>query len=322
MSGDTRQSLARAFELIEADEHQQALNIVKPIIENEPNNADAWWVYIHAVADEDEAREGLNRLSELDSDYPGLSELQNPQDFDDDFDDLDLDFESDFDDDPELVSQSPGQGEEASGNNRMRLLRFLVPVVIIVAVIVLALLLLNSGNGDDGEDDTNSVADVSTTAPTADIIIVPDVDVTEDVDAEETSMPSPTLEADETEPVIDAQIADTLDVADIFSDFDLRDADPTTRETTSLGETVIVSICGEGALGDQREVADRALLTLAEQETAFDPETDAVAIRIENCTADTTVNTIAVSLASLQAAVVGDLDEAAFRQTWQAVEIE
>lgn len=335
MSEDINQSLAKAFELIEADEHDRALEIVKPIVESQPDNADAWWIYVHAVSDEEQAQQGLNRLRELDPSYPGLNEIERGADLDDDLDDLDFDRDfDDFDDDfPDPQTQN--QQDEQSKGGRARLLRFLIPVFVVIVVIALILVLLNGGNGDD--DDDSTVVNAPTVAPTANII-VPDSteDITPTEDDEATEEPTEDDEATEepTEDVaptevdasntatVDAQGVAVFDPDVVFRDFDLAEDPLQGRQSSDLGETVVVSICDDPSSDSTRDVADRALLTLAEQELEFESDLDAVAIRIVDCDTDVAINVIGVELADLVAVTSGELSESDFRQSWQAVEVE
>jgi hypothetical protein len=68
-------ALNRAYELIEADRLDEAQNLLKPILDNDPDNADAWWLYAHAVTDPDSARTALNNVTRLEPGYPGASDL-------------------------------------------------------------------------------------------------------------------------------------------------------------------------------------------------------------------------------------------------------
>jgi len=67
--------LEKAYRLIEADELGAARAILQPLLDEEPDNADAWWLYAHAVTDPEEARDALANLLRLDPDYPGAAEL-------------------------------------------------------------------------------------------------------------------------------------------------------------------------------------------------------------------------------------------------------
>lgn len=55
----SKEQLERAFELIQADEYEQASKLLKTIIEREPRNADAWWLLANTVEDPREARRAL-----------------------------------------------------------------------------------------------------------------------------------------------------------------------------------------------------------------------------------------------------------------------
>jgi hypothetical protein len=68
-------ALNRAYELIEADRLDEAQNVLKPILDDNPDNVDAWWLYAHAVTDPDAARNALSNVKRLDPDYPGAADL-------------------------------------------------------------------------------------------------------------------------------------------------------------------------------------------------------------------------------------------------------
>lgn len=68
-------ALTQAYELIEADKLPDAKAILKPILETDKDNADAWWLYAHVVTDSETARLALNNVLRLDNDYPEAAEL-------------------------------------------------------------------------------------------------------------------------------------------------------------------------------------------------------------------------------------------------------
>ncbi len=75
MSESTDQILEQAFALIEDDNLAEAEAIIKPVLADEPDNVDAWWLYAHAVDDPETARMALNMVQKLDPEYPGAEEL-------------------------------------------------------------------------------------------------------------------------------------------------------------------------------------------------------------------------------------------------------
>jgi hypothetical protein len=75
MSDFHGETLVRAYELIEAGSPEEALTLLRPILDAEPDNADAWWIYAHAVSDPEEARRALGNVLSLDPGYPEAAEL-------------------------------------------------------------------------------------------------------------------------------------------------------------------------------------------------------------------------------------------------------
>jgi len=339
MSEDTKQSLEKAFELIESDEHSRALEIVKPIVEQDPNNADAWWVYIHAVADEDEAQHGLDKLRELDPDYPGVKDIEREIDFapDDDFGDLDFgdgfddDF-ADFDGDNHQFADSKSQNSNDTAGSS-RLLRILLPVVAVIAVIIIIALLLSGGS----DDDTPEVANEPTTAPTAaEIVTVPDTteiptvmptddDASELEDGDEVEVIAPVPESTEesngdalSSPDENDEMA--FDPENVLADFEL--ASPTTETVaTQIGETLLINICTNPDQ-EERQTLDDALLMLGETDVIYDENLEAVAVQLQDCEDGNPVNAIGLSLADLLEYAAGELTENEFRAAWQAVQPE
>lgn len=75
MSDDRTLALTRAYELIEAGKPDDAREILDSILEVEKNNADAWWIYAHAVDEPAAARDALENVLQLNPQYPGAGEL-------------------------------------------------------------------------------------------------------------------------------------------------------------------------------------------------------------------------------------------------------
>src|SRR5690606_33000385 len=75
MGESTERVLAQAYELIESERLAEAEALLKPIVAAEPDNADAWWLYAHAVTDPGEARLALNNVLRIDPGYPGADDL-------------------------------------------------------------------------------------------------------------------------------------------------------------------------------------------------------------------------------------------------------
>ena len=180
MSDPRDQSLARAYELIEMDRLDEARLILEPLLQEDQDNPDVWWLYAHAVDDPAEARRALERVQQLSPDYPGATELQQQIDAelepesepvaatapDDDLDFDDDDF--DLDDDEDVPSEA-----------RRSRLRPLLLVALLIILIVLLLFLLNPFGGGD-EPEPTQVAQTDPT-PTQEVM-APVEEITPEID--------------------------------------------------------------------------------------------------------------------------------------------
>lgn len=68
-------TLTRAYELIEANRIDDARQLLEPLLAEYPEDADLWWVYAHAVEDPTEARRALDRVKQIDPEYPEVDQL-------------------------------------------------------------------------------------------------------------------------------------------------------------------------------------------------------------------------------------------------------
>ena len=66
MSGSNVQLLAQAHAYIEAGNLEDAENLIRSLLEQEPDNTDAWWLLAHSVRDSDAARDALFQVLRLD----------------------------------------------------------------------------------------------------------------------------------------------------------------------------------------------------------------------------------------------------------------
>ena len=56
MTDNVQNALSEAYELIEADNLEEARSVLRFILAEDPDNADAWWLYAHAVEEPETAR--------------------------------------------------------------------------------------------------------------------------------------------------------------------------------------------------------------------------------------------------------------------------
>ena len=66
MSGSSVQILAQAHAYIEAGNLEDAENLIRSLLEQDPDNTDAWWLLAHSVRDDRSAREALDQVLRLD----------------------------------------------------------------------------------------------------------------------------------------------------------------------------------------------------------------------------------------------------------------
>jgi hypothetical protein len=72
--------LSEAYQLIEAEQLDEARAILEPLLAEDRDNADAWWLYVHAVTDSEAARDALDEVMRLDPNYPGAADLKQSLD--------------------------------------------------------------------------------------------------------------------------------------------------------------------------------------------------------------------------------------------------
>jgi hypothetical protein len=67
--------LEQAYDLIRQERLDEALVILEPILQTDPDNTDAWWLYANAVQEPEEARSALQRVLILEPEHQPAQEL-------------------------------------------------------------------------------------------------------------------------------------------------------------------------------------------------------------------------------------------------------
>ncbi len=75
MSDAPDQALSQAFQLVEEGKNEEAIAILQPLLDRDPDNADAWWILSYAVSDPQKARNALNQVLRIDRNYPGARDM-------------------------------------------------------------------------------------------------------------------------------------------------------------------------------------------------------------------------------------------------------
>jgi hypothetical protein len=341
---DAAQTFSEAYDLIEQGNLSAARQLLDNVRAENENNPDFWWVYAHAVEDAQAGRDALQRVQQLQPDYPGINnlmqqagistprptvqtlrppqslpDLPKTQGFDDDeFSDMDEDF----------VLAEPAQNN--MGRNML-----LAAAAVAVLLILGALLIPSLLGGDEVSSTSTPIAQPVTTLGTLEIIDTTE-DATEAADeatateeeAVETDEPTPTEEeveptdeptateeeiepTSEDEPTEDVTEA-TEDAAsdDTFADLAAQLADyevpvdGVAVGETLLGNTLLVTTCSPPG-----PVATQSILSIADilkAETLAD-DIEAVGFRIANCADDTAVRIIGVSRSDFDAFAAGSI---------------
>lgn len=324
MSDVTEQALVRAYELIEEEKLVEAEALLKPILEQEPDNADAWWLYAHAVSDPETARDALNQVLKLDGSYEGAQELlvqlndhyagppaavtqrtpvvppstlpSLPDDDDVDSPDFLADMEeakeatSAFDDDFSLDDiEEAGPAAPAAKRSFP-----LVPLVIGLILIVLVVVLLLANPFGTPPTATQQAAVPSETA----IAVV---------------TPTPLAESTEEATTITTS---NSPVAQALNAFEIVEGTVTVADT-SLGRTQLAGICTSS--DTMRAALAEAMESLAVVSGSVGADVEAIGVTLVDCqNSNNPMRVIAVPVADAAAYSAGDLSAEEFRSRWVA----
>jgi hypothetical protein len=180
---DAAQTFSEAYDLIEQGNLTAARQLLDDVRAENENNPDFWWLYAHAVDDPQAGRDALQRVRQLQPDYPGVNNLLQQTDtsvprplqplrppqslpdlpktqgqgFDDDFD-----MDDDFGLDPDIPQ-----------NNSRR--NLLIGAAAIIVLLILGALFLPSLLNGGTQPTSTPIAQPVTTLGTIEVI-----DTTED----------------------------------------------------------------------------------------------------------------------------------------------
>jgi len=351
MNDDTNQVLTQAYELIEAEELGDAKRLLEPLVNREKDNADAWWLYAHAVTDTETARTALQNVLRLDPSYPEAADLLKTleatispsplrpiarldvqQRSPTALPDLPATLPERVDEEWEF--EGTGEGKKPSRRfPASRQLALLIPLLVIVIVGVL-LVILNSANPPQIAI-LSPTPDTFTDVPTlsaANFTPLPLDTVVPSNATEEATSTVATLPVIQNTPVNTSAPIVTVEqlptggatttgdayqaVYDALGNFTIpRNAVEVTQ--TSLGNTLLVSICTLAG-PELRAALPEAMRAIASASSTLGSDVDAVGARMINCGNNTTLLEIAVPRADAIAYANGELDDRAFQALWRS----
>lgn len=320
------EALDRAFELIEADQLDEARAILKPILDVDKDNPDVWWLYAHAVADSETARLALNNVQRLDPNYLNTGDLlyalenrpagglMSAAESGDKEPSFLPPLPSTLPDLPQAGKKSDNEEDDGwdafegdDEDQSVPLFRrpvFLMVAGLIIFLIIAALVILNP------QPQTPSVSETVVPTDASSVAQVPTLESA-----------TPTAENPTLEPTT-AQVESTQTGEDNFdnivtalSAFELPDEAIATT-MTSLGDTLVVSICTEAGAA-LRQSLPQVIETITQQIQNIPVDLSGAGVRMTDCTTDTTLLFIGVPSEDIQAYRDGSMNKETFQAKWQ-----
>jgi len=327
-SDETQSALSRAYDLVEAGKYDEARAILEPILADNRNNADAWWIYAHAVTNPDEGRNALENVLRINPRYPDAADLlaqarsltperpnitplapatmpEAPPSL------------------PEVPSPIRSTAERAAApTSASRAGLPLIPIIAVIVIIVLVVLVVLSQRG--GIPAATPTATQVAVLPTSAEVVVQAAtsEVTQEVIATE----APTLaetsaviaavtEQATAETTAEASSADYSALQNALSAFSLPQ-DGIAEVKTSLGDTLQVTACTTPGRA-MRTLLPRVMNTLAKQSGSLGASIQAIGVHLINCGQNTPLLTVAADLASAQDYAQGKLSDSEFAAKWK-----
>ena len=134
MSDEANRSMTMAYELIESEKLDEARSVLEPLLADNKDDPNVWWLSVHAAEDPAAAHKALQNVLRLDPEYPGAAELRQEM--------KKVSGESLDDDRPRSI--------------RKRLMPWLVALFVVMSIVVV--LLLTSPGSEDDLDNQQTVA--------------------------------------------------------------------------------------------------------------------------------------------------------------------
>jgi len=332
-SDETQSALSRAYDLVEAGKYDEARAILEPILAANKDNADAWWVYAHAVTNPDDGRAALENVLRIDPKYPDAADLlaqaravaperptitplapvtmpEAPPSLP----------EADF---PEVPAPARATSEQSAApvpSSRAGLPLIPILAVIVIIVLVVLVVLSQSSGSSTPPPTATQVAIVATSTNV--IAEAATSEVTQEVIATE----APTLAATNTtvaavteaatvETTSAASSADYSAIQTAMSAFSLPQ-NGIAEVQTSLGNTLQVTACTTAGRA-MRTLLPQVMNALAKQSGSLGSSIQAIGVHLINCGQNTPLLTVATDLASAHDYAQGKLSDSEFSAKWK-----
>ena len=324
MGVQNEQALSQAFELIEADKLEEARGILKPILDADKDNPDAWWLYAHAVTDPEAARLALSNVRRLDPKYLNAGELLYTLEKQSSVLDLsDVSSEKDPSFLPAYPSTLPGlpgskgitdeddwdlpSDEDVGEDEHTPIFRrpiFLLVLGTLVFAVIASLVILQPFSPTQNSDVVSTLTLQNSLAETATSELPQGVEAT--VTQDLLSIASP-----------DGNNGEFDNLHTALNDFAVAHNGIGVEQTT-LGDTVVVSVCTEPG-ATLRVTLPEVLKSIAKQSSTLSAEIKAISVRMVDCTNNSTLLMIGVPMSDAQSYEAGIINDDAFQAKWQPV---
>ncbi|MBA3873336.1 MAG: tetratricopeptide repeat protein [Anaerolineae bacterium] len=327
-------ALKQAFSLIEAGNLEDAKALLRPILESEKDNADVWWLYSHAVTDTESARLALNNVLRIDPSYPDardlLNQLETQQKIESSDDILEMGKDPSFI--PAMPSTIPGitalpprpaqssdigfdsseelpddMFDDETPEPFYRRPLFYIPLISLFLIIALAIVIIKPFA-------VNSPAPIITPQNTqAALLETPTTEALASGQATEV----PTVQVD-TSVTAEAVASNFSDVSTALAGFTLSSDGGVALADTSLGKTLVASICTTAGK-EMRDALPKAMDALAKASTDYASQAQMVAVKMVDCTTNSTLLWIGASIEDATAFANGTLTDKDFQAKWRPV---
>jgi len=335
MNQNIELALKQAFGLIEAGNLEDAKALLRPILESEKDNADVWWLYSHSVTDAETARLALNNVLRIDPNYPDardlLNQLETQQNTEQIDDILEMDEDPSFI--PAMPSSIPGitplpprtlapgnkgfdssddlpdemfDDEEPEAFYRRPL--FYIPIISLLLIAALAIVIIKpfAVNSPAPQATPQNAQSSSLETPTSETL------------SNGESTATPILAVPTELSVTSEAVSDLSDISSAFTEFTLPSDGGVGIVDTSLGKAIAVSVCTSAGKA-MRDLLPKAMETLAKVSTNYASQVQVVAVKMLDCTSNSTLLWIGSSIEDSTAFANGTLTDKEFQAKWQPV---
>lgn len=346
---DAAPQLQEAYELIEAGDLTSARQLLEEIRSNNVNNPDYWWIYSHAVENEEDGLAALNRVRQLAPNYPGLQNLSQqlgitqpqrplvPAPSTETIESFNNDTDTDEFADTESSSSS--------------LPFYLIAGITVIAIIAALFFLSSLFGGNDGEETPTEVAIIEDSSPEPVIPTSVAEAVTEEIEETPTSEVLPTEVIDEStesptdipteteEPTeeIATEVEEIVPTESLTELPESEDSDPFTtlypdleafgvpvdgiaiEETESFGDTYVVTTCSPiGPVATQNIL--NIIATLQPIAENMDENVAGIAFNITDCATETVSLTLGFDRETVNSYWNDEITQTELQQSLQRVQ--